>query len=101
MPRGAKPGERRGGRAKGTPNKKTQELLDMILATGCPHPVEGMAMVAKAAFDDDDMKLAGDMCDKLAQYVSPKRKAVEISADDDGDLGNGKALVIGFVDATS
>lgn len=26
MPRGAKPGERRGGRAKGTPNKVTSEL---------------------------------------------------------------------------
>jgi hypothetical protein len=31
MPRGAKPGERRGGRAKGTPNKFSGELKDMIL----------------------------------------------------------------------
>ena len=30
--RGAKPGERRGGRAKNTPNKFTKELKDMILA---------------------------------------------------------------------
>ena len=31
MPRGSKPGERRGGRAKGTPNKLTASLKDMIL----------------------------------------------------------------------
>ena len=30
MPRGAKPGERRGGRAAGTPNKINQELVERI-----------------------------------------------------------------------
>lgn len=29
MPRGSKPGERRGGRKKGTPNKATAELKDL------------------------------------------------------------------------
>lgn len=29
--RGSKPGERRGGRAKGTPNKVTKELKEMVL----------------------------------------------------------------------
>lgn len=32
MPRGAKPGERRGGRQKGTPNKHTAAVKDMVLA---------------------------------------------------------------------
>lgn len=31
MPRGSAPGERRGGRKKGTPNKHTGELRQMIL----------------------------------------------------------------------
>ena len=31
MPRGAKPGERRGGRAKGTANKLTTALKDIIM----------------------------------------------------------------------
>ncbi len=31
MPRGSKPGERRGGRTKGVPNKITTELKEMIL----------------------------------------------------------------------
>lgn len=31
MPRGAAPGERRGGRAKGTPNKLNRQVKEMIL----------------------------------------------------------------------
>ena len=31
MPRGAKPGERKGGRSKGTPNKLTKALKDLIM----------------------------------------------------------------------
>lgn len=31
MPRGAKPGERRGGRAKGTPNKVTAEVREVCV----------------------------------------------------------------------
>lgn len=31
MPRGSKPGERRGGRSKGTPNKVTGEVKAMLL----------------------------------------------------------------------
>lgn len=31
MARGSRPGERRGGRKSGTPNKTTQQLKDMIL----------------------------------------------------------------------
>jgi hypothetical protein len=34
MPRGAKPGERRGGRAKGTPNKKTAEAMQAAQEAG-------------------------------------------------------------------
>ena len=38
MPRGSRPGERRGGRAKGTPNKSTRELALLVEAkvTGEP-----------------------------------------------------------------
>jgi hypothetical protein len=34
MPRGSAPGERRGGRQKGTPNKRTAEMLAGIEAGG-------------------------------------------------------------------
>lgn len=34
MPRGARPGERRGGRAKGTPNKATAEIREVAKGYG-------------------------------------------------------------------
>ncbi|MBA2307269.1 hypothetical protein H0W26_04005 [Candidatus Dependentiae bacterium] len=45
MPRGCAPGERRGGRSKGTPNKKSQDIRERLLAMGCD-PIEGMARIA-------------------------------------------------------
>ncbi len=47
MPRGAKPGERRGGRAKGTPNKMTKVLKDVIL--GALDDVGGQKYLAQQA----------------------------------------------------
>ncbi len=46
MARGSKPGERRGGRAKGTPNKRTQELQALMDRMDC-NPHEFMAQVTK------------------------------------------------------
>lgn len=70
-------GVRLGGRQKGTPNKDKQELLDMILATGCKHPIQGLAEIAKKSHENGDVELARDCYKELAQYVAPKRKAVE------------------------
>jgi hypothetical protein len=44
MSRGAKPGERKGGQQKRTPNRKTQAVIDQLEALGCD-PIEGMAKV--------------------------------------------------------
>lgn len=70
-------GKKFGGRAKGTPNKKTQELLDMVTATGCPHPIQGMAEVAVAAREADDYELAQSCYKEIAQYIVPKKRSVE------------------------
>lgn len=42
---GSKPGEHRGGRQKGTPNKKTQDVQERLKAMGCD-PIVGMARIA-------------------------------------------------------
>lgn len=104
--RGAAPGERRGGRQKGTPNKKTQAIEAMLEHYGC-EPLEVLAMVAngeplKARIgvgelskkapgkeDGDDDFVEGDVIPTLDQrinaakelcnYVYPKRKAIEHS----------------------
>ena len=83
--RGAKPGERRGGRAKGVKNKATQSVQDKLDSLGCD-PIEGLANIAKQAMDDEDYQLAGNMYKELAQYVAPKRKSVEMSGPNGEDL---------------
>lgn len=85
---GSKPGERRGGRKKGTPNKRTakaaktiQETLDRI---GCD-PLEAMLEIAQEARKQGDLQLSLTAYKELAQYVAPKRKAVEVSGNDEKD----------------
>src|SRR5829696_6196646 len=83
MPRGAKAGERRGGRQRGTPNKKTQTVADTLAELGC-NPIEGMA---KIAMDEQaELGLRAQMYKELAQYVAPKRKAVEVTGEDGGPV---------------
>ncbi|MDX1453487.1 MAG: hypothetical protein R3183_13085 [Oleiphilaceae bacterium] len=94
---GASGGRRKGaGRPKGTPNKRSQEVAEKIKAMGCD-PIEGMARIAMQAEDEaaiqerfqdkkDALTLAGNMYKELAQYVAPKRRAVEVSSDPDQPL---------------
>jgi len=72
-------GKKTGGRVAGTPNKRTSELVDRLEALGCD-PVEGMAKIAMD--DSNPPELRGRMYAELAGYVYPKRKAVEVKADE-------------------
>ena len=76
--RGSRPGERRGGRQKGTPNKATADVRERLAQLGCD-PIEGMARIAMDPAAP--IELRGRMCAELAGYVAPKRKAVEHSAE--------------------
>lgn len=78
MPRGSKPGERRGGRAKGTPNKATREVQQLLDELNCD-PIEGMARIAMD--ESVELPLRASMLKELAQYVAPKRKAIEHTGD--------------------
>ncbi len=81
MPQGAKPGERRGGRAKGTPNKSTLSVQERLRELGCD-PIAGMALIAMD--EGSSHELRGKMFAELAQYVWPKRKAIEHSGPSGG-----------------
>ncbi len=72
-------GRKTGGREKGTPNKKTQALIEKLDALGCD-PVEGMANIAMD--EGNPPELRGRMYAELAQYLYPKRRATEIKTDD-------------------
>lgn len=73
-------GFKTGGRLPGTPNRNSQDIADRLAALGC-HPLEGMAKIAEQSMDAGDLKLAGQMYAELAQYVAPKRKAIEHSGE--------------------
>jgi len=88
MPRGAKPGERRGGRAKGTKNRGTLEVEEKLRKLGCD-PITGMALIAmgidaQGNSIDASIDLKAKMLAELAQYILPKRKAVEHTGPEGG-----------------
>lgn len=68
-----------GGRTKGTPNKRTQDLKDRIEALGCD-PLIAMVQIGEEAKDKEDWPLAFNVYRELMQYCYPKRRAVEIEA---------------------
>jgi hypothetical protein len=86
-------GSKTGGRSKGTPNRKTLEVEEKLAEIGCD-PIQAMAKIAAIAMAAGDHRLAGDLYKELAQYVAPKRKAVEHSG-----LGGGPIESEGLTDA--
>lgn len=73
---GSKKGERRGGRKKGTPNKKTSELMQIL---GSFNPVEKLKEIFARTEDD---ALQAKICLDLLKYLYPQRKAIEMNAED-------------------
>ena len=71
-------GRKTGGRVKGTPNKTTVAVTERLEAIGCD-PIEGMARIAMDIKTPIDLRAR--MYSELAQYVAPKRKAIEHSGD--------------------
>ena len=55
----------------GTPNRRTDEISELLKALGCD-PIEGMAKIA--ADPENRPELRGRMFAGLAQYLYPKRK---------------------------
>ena len=71
-------GRKTGGRKAGTPNRRTTEVSKLLESLHC-NPIEGMVSIAtdpKAS-----LELRGRMYGELAQYLYPKRKAVELAGD--------------------
>jgi hypothetical protein len=83
------------GRKKGVPNKRTQSVIDQLVALDCD-PIEGMASIARKAIDEGELILAGSMYKELAQYVAPKRKSIEVSGEMELDVV--QDVMVGFRD---
>lgn len=69
---------KQGGRKAGTPNKRTVEVQEKLARLKCD-PIAGMARLAMDKKNPPELR--GRMFAELAQYIAPKRKALEHSAD--------------------
>ena len=82
MPRGSKPGERRGGRKSGTPNRRTtarKQLADLALNEGVT-PLEMMLATARELYVEGTLKAklaACELAKDAAPYVHPRLSPVQ------------------------
>jgi hypothetical protein len=85
-------GRKTGGRTKGTVNKDKAHFLS-LLAEKWPnyHPVIAMAGIANDETVDLEMRFAAHK--EVAQYVEPKRKAIEHTGAEGGPM----ALTFGWL----
>jgi hypothetical protein len=81
--RGSKPGERRGGRTKGTPNRATAAKAAEIAASGTT-PLDYMLAVMRDSAAEPNRR--DDMAKAAAPYVHPKLQAIEHSGPDGGPI---------------
>lgn len=81
--RGSQPGERRGGRAKGTPNKATAAKAAEIAASGLT-PLDFMLKVMRDEGEDMDRRC--DMAKAAGPYVHAKLSSVDAKLELDGQL---------------
>jgi hypothetical protein len=66
------------GRPKGSKTKQQLQIEEKLAALGCD-PIEGMALIALD--ENNPIELRAKMLSELAQYIAPKRKAVEHTGD--------------------
>lgn len=81
MPAGSQPGERRGGRQPGTPNRNAAALRDAIAAEGLD-PAIALVRIAKAAEAREDYALAVDAWGKVLPYTHARPRPVEFFPDE-------------------
>lgn len=114
---GRKPGTpKTGGRKKGSIPKKSKEIAERLEQLGCD-PIEDMLRIARLAekglpilidgipltindkeITRPDYAIAGNLYKELAQYVAPKRSAIQHTGADEGPIEVDQEMKIIFVD---
>src|SRR5689334_15702154 len=87
-------GRKTGGRTKGTPNKNTRAIVEVLQELDCD-PIEGMARIAMNRRNPPELR--GRMFSELAQYMHPKRRSTEIAGPTGGPIKT--SMTIRFVRA--
>ncbi|MBK8526854.1 MAG: hypothetical protein IPL57_07060 [Rubrivivax sp.] len=80
-------GRKTGGRAKGTPNRRTAEAKALCerLATEGSTPLDVMLTAMRHAAKEGDFEQAVDFAAKAAPYVHPRLSAIELDLKDVSD----------------
>lgn len=102
--RGSAPGERRGGRQKGTPNKATGEVRDLAQVYG-PKAIEAAAKLAGLVFDEVNNEPVGVAASEQARIAAlgiildrAYGKATQVIAgDDDNPIKHAARIEVVFV----
>jgi len=81
-------GKKTGGRKKGTPNKRTEGVKEVLDSLGCD-PIRNLAKASEKAESDEDWNLFYNVNKELAKYCYSQRKAIEVN-----DEGEKEAQVI-------
>ena len=77
----ARNGTKTGGRVKGTPNKKTTELLELL---GDYNPITRLIEIAKDKNTSLDMQVKINL--DLLPYIYPKRKSIDMNSNEFPDV---------------
>ncbi len=80
---GSKSDERRGGRCKGTPNRRSLAVAEVLSDLGLD-PIKQMGQIAMD--EGVAVSIRVQVLKELCQYIAPKRKAVEVTGEDGGPL---------------
>lgn len=67
------------GRPKGVPNKPTQDLFEIC----AKHGVDVFEAMVMIVVNDPDPDKKFDKLEKIAKYLYPTRKAIDLSANED------------------
>jgi 5'-3' exonuclease len=73
-------GKKWGGRKKGTKNKVTLNVAEKLAELNYD-PLESLARLAMDAKKEGDKVMEYNASKELAQYVAPKRRATEVTAE--------------------
>lgn len=81
MSRGSRPGERRGGRRKGTPNKRTVELFGALERSELITPKQVMLQAMRLYWNEGKITEAVECAAKVAPYEHPRLTALDAKID--------------------
>jgi hypothetical protein len=87
----ARDGTRSGGRKKGTPNKKTVELISAVEESGVT-PVEYMLSVMRDVANDAPVRM--DAAHKVAPYIHAKLASIETKSEINATIKSGSQEVL-------